>query len=112
MKKTLTVLIVCSLVLSNLLFTSCKKDNRVLTITYINGTFGAVHMYTSIEKAESDNLVSGHGTLTNKFTVDQNATCLYFVATADGINVLNQKLCFGDNNTIKVYYNGSKLEME
>jgi hypothetical protein len=112
MKKTLKVLVLCSFVLIALLFASCKKDNRVLTITYINETFYDVHMYTGVEKSESDNLVSAHGTLIDKFTVDYDKTCLNFVVTGNGQNVLTQKLCFGDNNTIKVYYDGVNLRIE
>lgn len=97
-----------------LIFTlsSCGKENRVLTITYVNHTFDDFHMYTSVEKCEKDNNIRGHSTLTDKFTVEEDASCLDFVVGKDNQTVFQDKLCFGDNDYFKVHYDGEKMWIE
>ena len=112
MRKFVKILLLIPLMFVVLLLTRCGKENRVLNITYINETVDAVHMYTGVEKCETDNNVAAHSTLIGKFTVDNDATCLDFAVGKNDSTILTQNLCFGEENSVKVYYNGTSLRIE
>jgi hypothetical protein len=112
MKKTSKILLFLTVVFIAAICSRCRKENRVLDITYVNETDSTVHMYTGIEKSESDNQISGHSTLIDKFTIKDDETCLDFAVGNNIQTILKQNLCFGEDNTIKVYYNGVSLRLE
>jgi hypothetical protein len=112
MKRTTQLLLLFSLIFTVLVFSKCGKENRVLDITYVNETDSTIHMYTGVERPEIDNKISGHSTLIDKFTVEDNATCLDFAVGNNTATILTQNLCFGEENKIKVYYNGISLRLE
>lgn len=112
MKNFIKILLVLAIPVMVVIFTNCGKENRVLSITYVNETDSTVHMFTGVEKSELDNKLNGHATLIDKFTVDKDVTCLDFAVGNNYQTILTQNLCFGEENTIKVYYNGQSLRIE